>query len=317
MPLDPQAQAVIDTVNSLGLPPVWEVTPEQARINAAARPGLPGRRWPPWRTAASPARTVTFPSASICRKAAGPFPILVWYHGGGWVIGDLESADPTARHLCKGAGCVVVSVDYRLAPETKFPGPAEDCYAATVWAADNAASLNADASRLAVGGDSAGGNLAAAISLMAADRGGPDIVHQLLVYPVTEVNYETPSYSQNAEGFLLARDAMIWYWDAYLASDADAANPYAAPMKAGNLTGQPPALVITAEYDPLRDEGEAYGRRLQEAGVDTTISRYDGMIHGFFGMVGVMDKSGQVMEEATGALRAAFAGAAVPAPADD
>ena len=152
---------------------------------------------------------------------------------------------------------------------------------------------------------------------MAADRSGPDIVHQLLVYPVTEVNYETPSYSQNAEGFLLARDAMIWYWDAYLASDADAENPYAAPMKAGNLAGQPQALVITAEYDPLRDEGEAYGRRLQEAGVDTTISRYDGMIHGFFGMVGVMDKSGQVMEEATAALRAAFAGAAVPAPADD
>ena len=197
---------------------------------------------------------------------------------------------------------MVVSVDYRLAPETKFPGPAEDCYAATVWAADNAASLNADASRVAVGGDSAGGNLAAAISLMAADRGGPSIVHQLLVYPVTERNYETASYVDNAEGYMLARDAMRWYWDAYLANDADAANPYAAPMQADSVAGQPPALVITAEYDPLRDEGEAYGRRLQEAGVDTTISRYEGMIHGFFGMVGVMDKSGQVMEEATAAL---------------
>ena len=317
MPLDPQAQAVIDTVNALGLPAVWEVTPEQARINAAARPRPAGPEVAAVENRSIPGPDGDVPVRIYTPEGSGPFPILVWYHGGGWVIGDLESADPTARHLCKGAGCVVVSVDYRLSPETKFPGPADDCYAATVWAANNAASLNADASRLAVGGDSAGGNLAAAISLMAADRGGPDIVHQLLVYPVTERNYETPSYSQNAEGFLLARDAMIWYWDAYLASEADAANPYAAPMQADSLAGQPPALVITAEFDPLRDEGEAYGRRLQEAGVDTTISRYDGMIHGFFGMVGIMDKSGQVMEEATGALRAAFADAAVPAPADD
>ena len=317
MPLDPQAQAVIDTVNSLGLPPVWEVSPEQARINAAARPRPAGPEVGAVRDAMIPAPDGDVPVRIYTPEGSGPFPILAWYHGGGWVVGDLDSADATARHLCKGAGCVVVSVDYRLAPETKFPGPAEDCYAATVWAVENAAALNADASRLAVGGDSAGGNLAAAISLMAADRGGPDIVHQLLVYPVTEVNYETPSYTENAEGFLLARDAMIWYWEAYLASEADASNPYAAPMKADNLAGQPSALVITAEFDPLRDEGEAYGRRLQAAGVETTISRYDGMIHGFFGMVGVMDKSGQVMDEATAALRAAFADAGVPAPADD
>ena len=317
MPLDPQAQAVIDAVNALGLPAVWEVSPEQARINAAARPRPAGPE-----VAAVVDRNIPGPDGDVpvriyTPEGDGPFPILAWYHGGGWVVGDLESADATARHLCKGAGCVVVSVDYRLSPETKFPGPAEDCYAATVWAANNAGSLKADASRMAVGGDSAGGNLAAAISLMAADRGGPAIVHQLLVYPVTERNYSTPSYSQNAEGFLLARDAMIWYWDAYLADAADASNPYAAPMNAESLAGQPSALVITAEFDPLRDEGEAYGRRLQEAGVATTISRYDGMIHGFFGMVGIMDKSGQVMEEATAALRAAFADVSVPAPADD
>ena len=317
MPLDPQAQAVIDTVNSLGLPQVWEVSPEEARINAASRPRPAGPEVARVEDRSIPGPDGDVPVRIYTPDGDGPFPILAWYHGGGWVIGDLESADGTARHLCKGAGCVVVSVDYRLAPETKFPGPAEDCYAATVWAVNNAASLNADASRLAVGGDSAGGNLAAAISLMSADRGGPAIAHQLLVYPVTERNYDTPSYSQNAEGFLLARDAMIWYWDAYLADAADAGNPYAAPMKAESLAGQPSALVITAEFDPLRDEGEAYGRRLQEAGVPTTISRYDGMIHGFFGMVGIMDKSGQVMEEATAALRAAFAEAAVPAPADD
>ena len=317
MPLDPQAQAVIDAVNDLGLPAVWEVTPEQARINAAARPRPVGPE-----VAAVEDRSILGPDGDLpvriyTPEGTGPFPILAWYHGGGWVIGDLESADPTARNLCKGAGCVVVSVDYRLAPETKFPGPAEDCYAATVWAAENASSLGADGSRIAVGGDSAGGNLAAAVSLMAADRGGPSIVHQLLVYPVTERNYQTVSYEDNAEGFLLARDAMRFYWDAYLDDEADATNPYAAPMAAGNLAGQPSALVITAEFDPLRDEGEAYGRRLQEAGVATTISRYDGMIHGFFGMVGIMDKSGQVMEEATSALRAVFADASVPAPADD
>ena len=317
MPLDPQAQTVIDTVNSLGLPPVWEVTPEQARINAAARPRPVGPEVGAVQNMNIPGPDGDVPVRIYTPEGAGPFPILVWYHGGGWVIGDLDSADPTARHLCKGAECVVVSVDYRLAPETKFPGPAEDCYAATLWAANNASSIGGDASRLAVGGDSAGGNLAAGISLMAADRGGPDIVHQLLVYPVTERNYQTASYQDNAEGFLLARDAMRFYWDAYLANDADASNPYAAPIQAANLSGQPSALVITAEYDPLRDEGEAYGRRLQESGVDTTISRYDGMIHGFFGMVGIMDKSGQVMEEANAALRGAFADASVPAPADD
>ena len=317
MPLDPQAQAVIDAVNALGLPAVWEVTPEQARANAAARPRPAGPEVAAVENRSIPGPDGDVPVRIYTPEGDGPFPILVWYHGGGWVVGDLESADSTSRHLCKGAGCVVVSVDYRLSPETKFPGPAEDCYAATVWAADNAASIGGDASRLAVGGDSAGGNLAAGVSLMAADRNGPAIVHQLLVYPVTDRNYQTASYVNNATGYMLARDAMQFYWDAYLDNEADADNPYAAPMQADSLVGQPSALVITAEYDPLRDEGEAYGRRLQEAGVDTKISRYDGMIHGFFGMVGIMDKSGQVMEEATTALRVAFVGSTVPAPADD
>ena len=316
MPLDPQAQAVIEQVNALGLPPVWEVSPAQARLNAASRPRPAGPA-----VASVMDRGIPGPDGEVAVRiyapaGSGPFPILVWFHGGGWVLGDLESADPTARHLCQGAGCVVVSVDYRLAPETKFPGPAEDCYAATVWAAENAAAINGDASRIAVGGDSAGGNLAAAVSLMAADRRGPAIAHQLLVYPVTDRNYQTASYIDNAAGYMLARDAMRWYWDAYLASDADAANPYAAPMQAQNLAGQPPALVITAEYDPLRDEGEAYGRRLREAGVDAAITRYDGMIHGFFGMVGVMDQSRVAVNQAADALQAAFANAPEPVAAD-
>ena len=237
---------------------------------------------------------------------SGPFPVLAWYHGGGWVIGNLETADGTARHLAAGAGCVVVSVDYRLAPEVKFPLPFDDCYAVTEWIAQNAASINVDPARLAVGGDSAGGNLAAAVSLKARDQGGLDVAFQLLVYPVTAVNFETGSYQQNGNGYLLTMDGMKWYWKHYLSSEADASNPYAAPMAAKDLSGLPPALVITAEFDPLRDEGEAYAQRLQAAGVATTATRYDGMIHGFFGMSAVMDQGKKAISEASSALKAAF-----------
>ena len=240
-------------------------------------------------------------------EGSGPFPILMWYHGGGWVIGDLESADGPSRHLCVGADCVVVSVDYRLAPETKFPGPAEDCYAATQWVMNNAAAINGDPARVAVGGDSAGGNLAAAVSLMARDRNGPAISFQLLVYPVTERNFSTASYHDNATGYSLTQAGMRWFWDQYLADDADAANPYAAPAQAANLSGLPPALVITAEFDPLRDEGEAYAVLLRNAGVPTQATRYDGMIHGFFAMPAVLDQGRRAVNEATSALKASLA----------
>lgn len=317
MPLDPQARAYIDQVAALGRPPNHTVSPAEARANAAARPRLPGPEVAQVENRSIPGPDGAVPVRIYTPEGSGPFPILAWYHGGGWVVGDLDSADPTARHLCVGAGCIVVSVDYRLSPETRFPGPLEDCYAATVWAVDNAYALNGDPTRLAVGGDSAGGNLAAAVSLMAADRNGPEIAFQLLVYPVTDRNFETVSYTDNAEGYLLARDGMKWYWDAYLESAADAANPYAAPMQAASLAGQPPALVITAEFDPLRDEGEAYGERLRQAGVETTTTRYYGMIHGFFGTVGQMDQSAMAVAEASDCLRAAFAEAALPVPADD
>ena len=236
----------------------------------------------------------------------GPFPLLVWFHGGGWVIGDLETADGTARRLAAQAGCVVVSVDYRLAPEARFPAAPEDCYAAAQWVAGNAGSINADPGRIAVGGDSSGGNLAAVVSLMARDRGGPPLVFQLLVYPVTSRDLDTGSYRQNGDGYVLGRDAMKWYWDLYLADDADASNPYAAPLLAKDLSGLPPALVITAEFDPLRDEGEAYAQRLQAAGVTATGSRYGGMMHGFFGMPAFLDKGGQAVAEASAALKEAF-----------
>ena len=254
-----------------------------------------------------PGPGVDIPVRIYTPAGSGPFPILVWFHGGGWVVGDLETADPTARHLTVGAKCVVISVDYRLAPETKFPGPADDSYAATVWAAQHATRLNGDPSKIAVGGDSAGGNLAAAVALMARDRGGLSLAFQLLVYPVTARDFDRSSYRQNAEGYGLTLDAMRWYWDHYLQHPEDASNPYAAPLVAENLKGLPPALVITAECDPLRDEGEAFAKRLQAAGVPTTYSLYDGMIHGFFGMTAVLDKGKQAVAEACAALQQAFA----------
>jgi acetyl esterase len=250
----------------------------------------------------------------------GPFPALVWFHGGGWVIGDIDGSDGTARNLCVGANCVVISVDYRLAPEAKFPGPVDDCVAATLWTYNNAQLYNIDRSRIAVGGDSAGGNLAAAVAIaLKGMRGTPKLAHQLLVYPVTAyhtANY--PSYAQNADGYLLTKKSMIWFWDQYLRNARDGQDPRAAPINAKDLKGLPSATVITAEFDPLRDEGEAYAKKLQAAGVPVTVKRYDGMIHGFFGMYMVMDKARDAIKLATEELTKAFSGkpaAARPAPA--
>src|SRR5215831_13881133 len=313
MPLDPQAKQVMEQLAALGFPPPHTVSPEQARMNAKARPRAAGPEVARVENRRIPGPGSDIPVRIYTPAGAGPFPILAWFHGGGWVVGDLESADPTARHLSVGAGCVVVSVDYRLAPETKFPGAADDSYAVTQWAATHAALINGDAERIAVGGDSAGGNLAAAVSLMARDRGGPGLVFQLLVYPVTQRDYTTSSYQSYADGYLLSRDSMQWYWDHYLHTPADAHNPYAAPLVAQDLGGLPPALVITAECDPLCDEGAAYARRLQAAGVPATYSCYTGMIHGFFGMPAVLDKGNQAVAEASAALQQAFT--AQPAPA--
>ena len=260
-----------------GLPPNHTVSPEEARINGKSRPRAPGPDVAKVEDRSIPGVGPDIPVRIYTSSGNGPFPALGWFHGGGWVVGDLDTADGTARHLAVGTGCVVVSVDYRLAPEAKFPAAADDCYAATRWIAQNAAGINVDPARIAVGGDSAGGNLAAVVSLMAKDRGGPPLVFQLLVYPVTARDFGTGSYRQNSDGYLLTKDGMEWYWNQYVRSEADAANPYAAPLVAKDLTGLPPALIVTAEFDPLRDEGEANGQRLQAAGVTTTNSRYDGI----------------------------------------
>jgi len=210
----------------------------------------------------------------------GPYPTLVYYHGGGWVIGDLDSHDETCRVLTSEADCMVVSVDYRRSPEHTFPTPLEDCYTAFEWVFETAESMQVDTDNVFVGGDSAGGNLAAAVALLARDRGGPDIAGQVLIYPVTDHGFDTPSYEENGDGGLLSRDDMEWFWDHYLRDEVDGKNPYASPLQAQTLEGLPPATVVTCGLDPLRDEGAAYAQRLEAAGVPVTHHNYEDCIHG-------------------------------------
>jgi acetyl esterase len=236
----------------------------------------------------------------------GPFPVLMYFHGGGWVIGDIESSDGLCRTLANAAGCIVVSVDYRLAPEHPFPAAADDAYHATLWAAANASSFGGDPLRIAVCGDSAGGNLAAVVAQIARDRGKPALCFQLLIYPVTDAACDTPSYSEKAEGFFLTRDAMQWFWNHYVRNDAERSHPYASPLRASNLADLPAALVITAELDPLRDEGESYAERMRAAGTPVQLTRYDGMIHGFFAMSAIIDQGRTAIQQSAAALRTAF-----------
>jgi acetyl esterase len=315
MPLDPQTKALLDQVAAAGGPPLDSLTPEQARTMFAAMRELAG---PPEPVSGVVDRTVPGPAGAIRVRmytpaGTGPFPALVYFHGGGWVIGSLDSLDSPCRSLANAAGCAVISVDYRLAPEHKFPAAAEDCYAATYYVVQNAAALNVDPGRIAVGGDSAGGNLAAVVTLMARDRGGPALAFQLLVYPVTNHDYETASYQDNAEGYLLTKSLMVWFWNHYLRDETDGRNSYASPLRAESLGGLPPALVVTAGYDPLRDEGEAYAARLREAGVRAETRRCDDTIHGFFQLAGVLDLGRQMVADAGAALREALTRQSAPA----
>lgn len=310
MPVDPQAQVLLDMLTAMNAPLIHTQTVEEARFTMENNP----------LQAAEPEvvqkvenRTIPGPAGEIpirvyTPEGEGPFPVLVFFHGGGWVMCSLDTHDGVCRALTNQAQCVVVSVDYRLAPEHKFPAAAEDCYAATQWVVENASSIHGKPDRVAVGGDSAGGNLAAVVALMAREKGGPKLVYQLLIYPATDYYIPgTASIRENANGFYLTRDAMVWFWNHYSNSEEDAHNPYMAPLRAKDFKGLPPALVITAEYGPLRDEGEKYAAKLREAGVSVTATRYNGMIHGFFSMASVLDQSKIAIAEASAALRAAFA----------
>lgn len=231
--------------------------------------------------------------------------MYVNYHGGGWVIGDLDTADAACRDLCNSVPCVVVSVDYRMAPEHIYPAAVEDCYAAACWAAENAAQLNGNG-KLAVGGESAGGNLAAVVCLKARDEHGPVINFQLLLYPVTDADFTRQSYQDNAEGYILETATMKWFWDYYCPDVATRAEPYASPIKADDLSDLPAALVVTAEFDPLRDEGLAYAEALSAANTRAEAVCYDGLVHDFFATAQVFKASRVGFEHACQALRSAL-----------
>lgn len=305
MPLDPVTQAVLAEMAKAEAPPMHELPPEAARemYSMMQQPA------PELEVGSVEDRRIPGPAGDIPVRiyrpsGDGPFPLHVHYHGGGWVIGDLDTHDFDCREICRGASCVVVAVDYRLAPEHPFPAAPEDCYAATCWAAEHAETLGARSGPISVGGDSAGGNLAAVVALMARDRSGPDIALQLLIYPVTDAAMDTGSYRENGADYMLTTEGMQWFWNHYCPADARS-DPYASPLQAPDLADLPPALVLTAEFDPLRDEGEAYGRRLADAGVPTEIHRLDGLIHGFFSQVRMIPAGRAGIDLALRALRTA------------
>jgi acetyl esterase len=236
-----------------------------------------------------------------------PQPLLVYYHGGGWVIGDLETHDGVCRFLAEFAGCRVLSIDYRLAPEHPFPAPVEDAFAAFHWAAEHAADLGVDPARIAVGGDSAGANLSTGICLQTRERGGPQPAMQLLLYPPTDVVGEQPSRETFAEGFLLTRNDMRWFEDHYLPDGCDPEDPRASMMRAPDVSGLPPAYVATAGFDPLRDEAEIYAQRMREAGVKVALQRYPSLIHGFANLTAICPSARTATHEVAGALRMGLA----------
>lgn len=309
MALDPQAAAVLQQMEADNVPDISEMSVPQARVflQTAFTQMVPV----PEPVAEVSDFTVPGPAGRLPVRlyrpdGSGTPPLLVFYHGGGWVIGNVESHDPLCRALANASGCAVASVEYRLAPENSFPAAPEDCYAATRWLVENDSDLGVDGSRLAIAGDSAGGNLSAAVCLMARDRGGPDISYQVLIYPAVDFVGEYPSRTENGEGYFLTTAAMQWFGSHYLASESAAADVLASPLLAEDHSNLPPALIITAGFDPLRDEGEAYAARLQEAGVQTKTSRYDGMIHGFLNMQGVLDDARTATDEIGTALREAL-----------
>ncbi|MBA3321554.1 MAG: alpha/beta hydrolase [Pyrinomonadaceae bacterium] len=317
-------QAVLDQFAKFGVPPIESLTPTAAR-NAPTFKNAAEEMLAESATARVPSVAkpmpqpigkidhITIPQQGgdllarvFTPKGDGPFPVLVYFHGGGWVIANLDVYEPSCRALCNEAECIVVSVAYRQAPEQKYPAAVEDAYAATQWIINNAASLGGDPARVAVAGESAGGNLAAVTCLKARDEGGRMPVAQLLVYPVTDARQNTPSYTEQANAKPLNAAMMKWFWNHYLENESQGQEPYASPMMAQSLRGLPPAIVITDELDPLRDEGEAYAKRLADEGVSVDFKRFDGVAHEFFGLAGVVDKATEAVGFAAEGLKKVF-----------
>jgi acetyl esterase len=286
MPLDPDTAALLEQVNQA--PPMSQGTPEFARDMFRTMSAYAASRVPPIEVAATedieiPGEGMALPARVYRPRGDGPFPTLAFFHGGGFTIGDIDSYELQCRDVCAQAGAVVVSTDYRLAPEHPFPAAVDDCTAAMRWIGERLDGFGGDARRYAVGGDSAGGNLAAVCAQVARDEGGPPLAAQLLIYPATDLFTERPSHSENAEGYFLTRADMEWFQTNYVPSHVDEDDPRISPLKARDLSGLPPAVVATAGYDPLRDDGEAYAEALTAAGVRVIHRRFDSLTHGFFG----------------------------------
>ena len=304
MALDEASAAFWAQAQSSGAPPVHQMTATQARETRAALRGQQGpgpemaRAW----DARVPAAGGSIP-VRILVPSDNPAAVIIHYHGGGWVLGSIDESDLVGRYLAERTGCAVVLVGYRLAPEYRYPTAVEDSQAALHWTADHLADIAGGPVPLVVAGDSAGGNLAAVVARRARSDHGPQISMQVLVYPVTDCDFGATSYTDPANQLILSAQSMTWFWDHYAPDPAARAHPDASPLRAPDLSGLPPAVIITAEHDVLRDEGELYATRLVKAGVPVVFRRFDGQMHGFFTQIGVLPASERAIDFIAGAIR--------------
>ncbi len=309
MPVDPQVQLLLDMMAAGGGAPISSETLAATRDGFGMLVAMTAGPGPD--SVAVTERSIDGPHGSIPLRiytpsANVPAGAVLFIHGGGWTIGSAEAYDPIAKIVAEGTGAVVVSVDYRLAPEHAFPVPYDECWAALQWLAEHGVELGVDPARIAVMGDSAGGNLSAVLALRARDEGGPTLATQILVYPVTDSDLDRGSYVENGTGYFLERSTMQFFWDCYTAAGADPTDPRLSPLRAESLADLPSALVVTAEFDPLRDEGEAYAAALAAAGVEVEQQRYDGMIHGFAMMPMAVAAGADALAQATRVIRRSF-----------
>ena len=305
MPLHPQAQAFVETLAASDAPSWHEMSPTEGREVFASLVDL-FAVGPDLAEVADRGGADDVPIRIYSSGGRDARPALIYFHGGGWVLGDLSTHDGLCRRLAAESGCVVVAVDYRRSPENRHPAAMTDCYSVTELVAKEAASFGVDPTRLAVGGDSAGGSLALGVSRMALERGGPAIQLQLLIYPVVEAEFETTSYLDYAEGYGLTRETMKWFWEQYLGDSGEHSDPFVAPSRAASLARLPKTHIVTAEYDVLRDEGEALARRLSEEGVEATLRRYDGMLHGFVHFSQLFDMGKEAVSDMSAVVRSAL-----------
>jgi acetyl esterase len=311
MALDPQIEILLSLAKQANLPEVWQLTPDQGREQYLTRVN---RLKVTEAIFHSEERRITGPGSDIALRIYQPrelktsekLPVLMWFHGGGFVIGSLDTHDSVCRMLANQADCIVVSVDYRLAPEAKFPAAIEDCQAALKWVALHAVEFGGDANCIAVGGDSAGANLATVMAILARNAAHPKLVFQLLVYPCVAPEPETASHHKFKEGYVLSRNSITWFYRQYLRTGKDVNDFRFAPLMLDDLSGLPPSLIIVAGYDPLRDEGIEYAKKLIEAGNRVRLSNYEGMVHGFFLMGGAVDAAKRAVAESAAAMREAF-----------